>query len=216
MLSILTSSIALSKPPVVLVPGFGNAVVDYISPLGQSEDVGLCSVLRRRGFTDINVVPVQRWEWVRVAGGLTDPDFYTCQQRPTGRAYGWFVQRIRDEIDAARARTGQRVLVVAHSAGGWLARAALDLGFYLSMSGIAAFPKSQALRDIFAAAPVDRILVETDAPYLAPPPHRGRRNEPAYAVHTARKGAEIFGMDWPDFAAQTEANFERLFSKAVL
>ena len=102
------------------------------------------------------------------------------------------------------------------SSGAGLARAALDLGFYLSMSGIAAFPKSQALRDIFAAAPVDRILVETDAPYLAPPPHRGRRNEPAYAVHTARKGAEIFGMDWPDFAAQTEANFERLFSKAVL
>ncbi len=102
------------------------------------------------------------------------------------------------------------------SSGEGLARAALDLGFYLSLSGIVAFPKSEELRDIFAVAPVDRILVETDAPYLAPPPHRGRRNEPAYAVHTARKGAEIFGMDWADFAAQTEANFERLFSKAVL
>lgn len=97
-----------------------------------------------------------------------------------------------------------------------LARAALDLGFYLSMSGIAAFPKSQALRDIFASAPVDRILLETDAPYLAPPPHRGRRNEPAYTLHTGQKGAEVFGMDWLAFAAQTEANFERLFSKAVL
>ncbi|MGX0903692.1 TatD DNase family protein [Roseovarius sp. MBR-79] len=97
-----------------------------------------------------------------------------------------------------------------------LARAALDLGFYLSMSGIVAFPKSQALRDIFAAAPVERILAETDAPYLAPPPHRGRRNEPAYTVHTAQKGAEVFGMDWPAFAAQLEANFERLFPKAVL
>lgn len=102
------------------------------------------------------------------------------------------------------------------SSGPDLARAALDMGFYLSMSGIAAFPKSQALRDIFASAPVDRILVETDAPYLAPPPYRGKRNEPAHTVHTARKGAEVFGMDWPDFAAQTEANFERLFSKAVL
>ena len=102
------------------------------------------------------------------------------------------------------------------SSGPDLARAALDMGFYLSMSGIATFPKSQALRDIFASAPVDRILVETDAPYLAPPPHRGRRNEPAYTLHTARKGAEIFGMDWPDFAARTEANFERLFTKAVL
>ncbi|MAO00377.1 TatD family hydrolase [uncultured Roseovarius sp.] len=97
-----------------------------------------------------------------------------------------------------------------------LARAVLDLGFYLSMSGIAAFPKSQELRDIFASAPVDRILLETDAPYLAPPPHRGRRNEPAYTLHTGQKGAEVFGMDWPEFAAQTEANFERLFTKAVL
>ena len=94
-----------------------------------------------------------------------------------------------------------------------LAQAALDLGFYLSMSGIAAFPRSQELRDIFAAAPVDRILVETDAPYLAPPPYRGKRNEPSYVAHTARVGAEVFGMDYPDFAAQTQANFDRLFSK---
>ena len=96
-----------------------------------------------------------------------------------------------------------------------LARAALDLGFYLSMSGISAFPKSQPIRDIFGAAPVDRILVETDAPYLAPPPHRGKRNEPAYTAHTARVGAEVFGMEYPEFAAQTQANFERLFTKVA-
>ena len=101
------------------------------------------------------------------------------------------------------------------SSGADLARAALELGFYLSMSGIAAFPKSQDLRDIFAAAPVDRILVETDAPYLAPPPHRGKRNEPAFAAHTARKGAELFGLDYAGFAAQTQANFDRLFAKAA-
>ncbi|KAA0916078.1 TatD family deoxyribonuclease [Aquicoccus porphyridii] len=101
------------------------------------------------------------------------------------------------------------------SSGAELARAALDLGFYLSMSGITAFPKSRELREIFAAAPVERILVETDAPYLAPPPHRGKRNEPAYTAHTARVGAEVFGMDYAAFAAQTEANFERLFAKAV-
>lgn len=94
-----------------------------------------------------------------------------------------------------------------------LGKAALDLGFYLSMSGIAAFPKSGELRDIFAQAPVDRILVETDSPYLAPPPHRGKRNEPAYSMHTAKVGAEVFNMELADFAAQTEANFERLFSK---
>lgn len=101
------------------------------------------------------------------------------------------------------------------SSGAGLAEAALDLGFYLSMSGIAAFPKSQELRDIFAGAPADRILVETDAPYLAPPPNRGKRNEPAFVADTANVGAEVFGMSYNDFAAQTEANFECLFSKAA-
>ncbi len=101
------------------------------------------------------------------------------------------------------------------SSGAALAQAALDLGFYLSMSGIAAFPKSQPLRDIFAAAPVDRVLVETDSPYLAPPPHRGKRNEPAFTAHTARIGAEVFSMSYEDFARQTSANFDRLFWKAA-
>ncbi|MFN3971807.1 MAG: TatD family hydrolase [Gemmobacter sp.] len=101
------------------------------------------------------------------------------------------------------------------SSGAGLARAALDLGFYLSVSGIAAFPKSHDLRAIFAAAPLDRILLETDSPYLAPPPYRGRRNEPAYTAHTARAGAAIFGLSLPDFAAATSANFERLFAKAA-
>jgi TatD DNase family protein len=101
------------------------------------------------------------------------------------------------------------------SSSAGLARAALDLGFYLSMSGITAFPKSQELRDIFAAAPLDRILVETDAPYLAPPPHRGKRNQPAYTAHTARKAAETFGLPYAEFAARTEANFDRLFAKAA-
>jgi TatD DNase family protein len=119
-----------------------------------------------------------------------------------------------------------RILTEEHSAGAYgcvmhcfsssrqLAEAALDLGFYLSMSGIAAFKNSQDLRDIFATAPLDRILVETDAPYLAPPPYRGRRNEPAYTAFTAQAGAEVFGVDYPAFAAATSANFDRLFSKA--
>ena len=101
-----------------------------------------------------------------------------------------------------------------YSSGAELAKTAVDLGFYLSMSGIATFPRSTELREIFAAAPVDRILVETDAPYLAPPPHRGRRNEPAYTALTAQIGADVFGMSYPDFAAQTQVNFDRLFTKA--
>ncbi|MFN4130251.1 MAG: TatD family hydrolase [Paracoccaceae bacterium] len=102
------------------------------------------------------------------------------------------------------------------SSGEALAKAALDLGFYLSMSGIAAFPRSQEVRDIFAAAPVDRILLETDSPYLAPPPHRGRRNEPAYTAFTAKLGAGLFGLSEAAFAAQTTANFDRLFTRARL
>lgn len=101
------------------------------------------------------------------------------------------------------------------SSGAGLARAALDLGFYLSMSGIATFPKSQDLRDIFAASPVDRILLETDSPYLAPIPYRGKRNEPAYTAFTAKTGAGLYGMTEAEFAAQTSANFDRLFTKAA-
>ncbi|MCZ0961182.1 TatD family hydrolase [Paracoccus benzoatiresistens] len=101
------------------------------------------------------------------------------------------------------------------TSGAALARTALDLGFYLSMSGIAAFPRSSELREIFAAAPMDRILVETDSPYLAPPPHRGKRNEPAYVAKTAAILAEAFGMEYPQLAAQTSANFDRLFPKAA-
>lgn len=96
-----------------------------------------------------------------------------------------------------------------------LGRAALDLGFYLSMSGIATFPKSQELRDIFAAAPMDRILLETDSPYLAPVPFRGKRNEPAYTAYTAKTGAALFNLTAEEFAAATTANFDRLFSKAA-
>lgn len=101
------------------------------------------------------------------------------------------------------------------SSGRALAEVALDLGFYLSMSGIAAFPRSTELREIFAAAPLERILVETDSPYLAPPPYRGRRCEPAYVALTARVGAEVFGLPYEQFCAATTANFERLFTKAA-
>ena len=121
------------------------------------------------------------------------------------------------DILTAEHKSGPFACVMhCFSSSAALAHTALDLGFYLSMSGIAAFPKSQDLRDIFAAAPLDRILLETDSPYLAPPPHRGRRNEPAYTAHTAAAGAAIFGLSVTDFAAQTTANFDRLFSKAAL
>ena len=120
-------------------------------------------------------------------------------------------QILRDEF----SQGAYSCVMHCFSSSAALAKAALDLGFYLSMSGITAFPKSQDLRDIFAASPLDRILVETDSPYLAPPPQRGKRNEPAFTAHTARKAAETFGLDYADFAAQTTANFDRLFWKAA-
>ena len=102
------------------------------------------------------------------------------------------------------------------SSGRGLAALAAEHGFYLSMSGIATFPKSGELRDIFSSMPLDRILVETDAPYLAPVPNRGKRNEPAYTAHTAEAGAELFGLDANEFRRQTTLNFNRLFRKAAV
>ena len=121
-----------------------------------------------------------------------------------------------DILAAEHKNAPYKCVMHCFSSSAELGKAALDLGFYLSMSGIAAFPKSQELRDIFASAPVDRILLETDSPYLAPPPFRGKRNEPSYTAHTAKVGAEVFGLSLEEFAAQTEANFERLFDKAAL
>ncbi|PCD77122.1 TatD family hydrolase [Pseudothioclava arenosa] len=128
--------------------------------------------------------------------------------------------RAADEDMAAILTEGMKArpfgcVMHCYSSGPELARVALELGFYLSMSGIATFPRSQDVRDIFAAAPLDRILVETDAPYLAPPPHRGRRNEPAYTALTARIGAEVFGVSYEEFARATTANFDRLFAKTT-
>ena len=97
-----------------------------------------------------------------------------------------------------------------------LAKLSLELGFYLSMSGIITFKKSEELRSIFKLAPIDQVLVETDSPYLSPVPFRGKRNEPSYTAHTAEVGANIYGVDYTTFANQTTKNFNRLFSKAAI
>lgn len=96
-----------------------------------------------------------------------------------------------------------------------LAEAALALGSYVSFSGILTFPKSTELRDIAASIPADRLLVETDAPFLAPVPHRGKRNEPAYAADTARTLAEVRGLSLEALGDLTTANFRRLFVRTT-
>ena len=94
-----------------------------------------------------------------------------------------------------------------------LAEAALALGGYISFSGILTFPRSSDLREIARDVPRDRLLVETDAPYLAPVPFRGKRNEPGYVAHTARVLADLTGMSAEALADLTTANFRRLFPK---
>jgi TatD DNase family protein len=95
-----------------------------------------------------------------------------------------------------------------------LANAALDLGMFISVSGIATFKKSDELRAVLKTVPLDRLLVETDAPYLAPMPFRGKRNEPAFVKNTASMLAELKGVSFEELAETTTSNFFRLFTKA--
>jgi len=169
-----------------------------------------------------------------VAFGETGLDFY-YEHSPRAEQESSF----RVHIDAAR-RAGLPVIVhtrdadtetaailteesakgkftgVIHcfSSGAELAEKALDLGFYISISGIVTFKKADELRAVVKTVPLDRLLVETDSPYLAPIPHRGKTNEPAFVAHTAKMVAELKGISREELAVQTSANFFRLFSKA--
>ena len=102
------------------------------------------------------------------------------------------------------------------TAGPDLARRALALGGYVSFSGIITFKNAEEIREVAGFVPTDRYLVETDAPYLAPIPHRGQSNEPSFVRHTAEKLAEVRGIGFEQLAAESTANFARLFTKAGL
>jgi len=97
-----------------------------------------------------------------------------------------------------------------------LAEVALELGFYISCSGIVTFKNAEDLREIIRDVPLNRLIVETDSPFLAPIPNRGKRNEPSFVVHTAEKVAELKSLTADEFAKVSTDNFFRLFSKAVL
>lgn len=116
---------------------------------------------------------------------------------------------LREEM-AAGPFTG---VIHCFSSSRQLADAALEMGLYISLSGIVTFKKAEELRTTTAAVPLDRLLVETDAPFLAPVPKRGKRNEPAYTVHTAEVVAEIKGIPAAELAEATTRNFFTLFSK---
>jgi TatD DNase family protein len=117
---------------------------------------------------------------------------------------------LREEYDKAEIRG----VIHCFTGTAKLARGALELGFFISVSGIATFKKADELRAVIRDVPLDRLLVETDAPYLAPQPTRGKRNEPAFVVHTANMLAELKGVTPDALASATTANFFRLFTKA--
>lgn len=166
-----------------------------------------------------------------VAIGETGLDYF----RLTGDL-SWQRSRFRNHIRAARATHKPLIIHTREAAedtlsimreehvedcGGVMhcftetrdvAERALALGFYISFSGIVTFKNASALKEVAKYVPLDRMLIETDAPYLAPVPHRGKTNEPAYVVHVAEEIARLRGLDVEEIAAQTSANFFRLFS----
>jgi len=174
-----------------------------------------------------------------VAIGETGLDYYRGKEEAGASPdWGWQQERFRRHIHAARAVHKPLIIHTreaaadtmrlmreeqAQDAGGvmhcftesWdVATQALDLGFYISISGIVTFRNADALRDVARRVPADRLLVETDSPYLAPVPHRGRPNEPAYVRHVAEHVAELRGVSFETLADQTTRNFFELFKAA--
>lgn len=111
--------------------------------------------------------------------------------------------------------SGVRCGVFHCFSGDWaMARHCIDLGFYISVPGVVTYDKSKVLHDVVRQAPLDSMLLETDCPYLTPEPHRGKRNEPYYIIHTAGKVAEIKGIPWEEVAHATACNTRKLFGMA--
>lgn len=169
-----------------------------------------------------------------VAIGEAGLDYFYKKSTPANQAEG-FRRHIRAaritglplEIHTRDAEADTaRILAEEHASGGpfpailhcytgglELAQQALGLGLYLSFTGVVTFKKSDALREVAKAVPLDRLLVETDAPFLAPEPFRGKSNEPAYVAHTAAALAKVRGISEAEIARATTANFFRLFTK---
>jgi len=116
----------------------------------------------------------------------------------------------QETLRILREEGAQRGVIHCFSEDRAFAEAALELGFYLSFSGIITFKKAAEIAEIAAWAPLDRILVETDSPYLAPVPHRGKTNEPAYVVHVARHLASLRGLSFESLVERTTQNLEAL------
>ena len=117
---------------------------------------------------------------------------------------------LREGLD----RAAYDCVIHCYSSSAWLGRTALEMGFYLGIGGILTFKGSNDLRAVVAEVPRDRVILETDSPYLAPVPKRGKRNEPAFVAHVAKTLAEVWKTDLGTVEQQTSDNFFRLFKKA--
>ena len=124
----------------------------------------------------------------------------------------------QDTIDVLRNHwVGTGLPCVMHCFTGDIeqARECTELGFYVALGGMTTFPKAAGIREAAGIVPSERLLLETDSPYLAPVPYRGKRNEPSYIVHTARTVADVRSISVQELAAQTTANFERIFVSRI-
>ena len=155
---------------------------------------------------------------IRPALVLFDPPMFGAQIRLARELKRPVVVHTReadeDTLAVLRLEGGGEIRGVLHCFTGnaALAGAALELGFYISLSGIVTFPKADDLRSVARAIPLDRLLIETDSPFLSPVPFRGQRNEPALVVHVAEKLSGIYGLEPADLAARTTGNFHALFA----
>ncbi len=213
---------------------------DTVRAIAESDPDIYCSVGthphqadEERGIPAADIVRLARHPKV-VAIGEAGLDYFYKHGSPEAQAEGFrtHIQASREtglplEIHTRDADTDTLSLLreehakgafpfVLHcfTGGRELALGAVELGGYVSFSGVVSFKKSEPLRDILRALPLDRLLVETDAPFLAPEPFRGKTNEPAYVAHTARALAEARGLAFADVARATTDNFFRLFTKA--
>jgi TatD DNase family protein len=118
------------------------------------------------------------------------------------------------ELNTGAGKGGLTGVIHCFTSTQKLADAALEIGFYISLSGIVTFKNAEALRAVIKTVPRDRLLVETDSPYLAPVPKRGKTNEPGFVAHTAHYVAEFLGISFEELARVTTDNFQRLFAKA--
>lgn len=181
--------------------------------LGEPEVIG-CGEIGLDYYHEGAAHDVQKTAFIRqmeIAAGRKRPIIIHCRPKD-GDNQCW--DDTLDLLNSHWAPTGVGGILHCFSGEWEHAARAMEFGFLISFAGHLTYPKAQALRDVAARVPMDRLLVETDAPYLAPIPNRGQRNEPAWVAHTAAMLAGLHGVSADEIGSETTKNFERLFRLA--